>query len=142
MGNYLIGGSMGAALGGGPGLMGIMFMVIPIIVIIGFVAVFTGMAANGVRYIKNARAEKESVYARVVSKRMDVRNRTTHHNNGNGAMHTGHSSRTYYYITLEFDNGARREYLDVKNLYGLVVEGDEGYAAVQGDWIVAFERQA
>jgi hypothetical protein len=50
------------------------------------------------------------------------------------------SSRTYYYITLEFDNGSRQEYLDVKNLYGLVAEGDVGYAAVQGDWIVAFER--
>jgi len=51
-----------------------------------------------------------------------------------------HSSRTYYYITLEFDNGTRREYLDVKNLFGLVAEGDTGYAATQGDWIVAFER--
>jgi hypothetical protein len=30
--------------------------------------------------------------------------------------------------------------MDVKNLYGLVAEGDVGYAAIQGDWIVAFER--
>lgn len=54
-------------------------------------------------------------------------------------MHSS-SSRTYYYITLEFDNGVRQEFLDVKNLYGLVAEGDAGYAAIQGDWIVAFER--
>ncbi|MNE95561.1 hypothetical protein D3C80_1936640 [compost metagenome] len=69
---------------------------------------------------------------------MDVRSHTTSHNNDN----FGHSSssRTYYYITLEFDNGERREYLDVKNIYGLIREGDTGYAATQGDWIVAFER--
>lgn len=134
---------MGDSFGGpAPEYFGLLFTIVPIIIVIGFVAVFSGMAVNGVRYMKNARAAKESVYARVVAKRMDVRNRTTHHNNGNGAMHTGHSSRTYYYITLEFDDGSRREYLDVKNLYGLVVEGDAGYAAVQGDWIVAFERQA
>ncbi|GIQ61915.1 hypothetical protein PACILC2_04830 [Paenibacillus cisolokensis] len=62
-----------------------------------------------------------------------------HHHHQQG-MHPIRSSRTDYYITLEFDNGERREYLDVRNLYGLVAEGDEGYAAVQGDWIVAFER--
>lgn len=142
MGNYLLDGSMGAFVGGGPGITGLMFTVIPVIIVLGFVAVFTGAAVNGVRYMKNARAAKESVYARVVAKRMDVRNRTTHHNNGNGALHASQSSRTYYYVTLEFDDGSRREYLDVKNLYGLVVEGDAGYASVQGDWIVAFERQA
>jgi len=97
---------------------------------------------SGARYVKNASTPQESVYARVVAKRMDVRHHTNHHNHGNGAMHTSNSSRTYYYITLEFDNGDRKEYLDVKHLYGLVIEGDTGYAAVQGDWIVAFERSA
>ncbi|MFD0674526.1 DUF2500 domain-containing protein [Cohnella sp. GCM10027633] len=133
---------MGDFTGGGPGFSGLLFTLVPIIVVIGFVAVFTGMAVNGVRYVKNARAPKESAFARVVAKRMDVRSRTAHHNNGNGGMHAANSSRTYYYVTLEFDDGTRREYLDVKNLYGLLVEGDSGYAAVQGDWIVAFERQA
>ena len=127
---------------GGPGGMGIMFTLVPIFIVIVFVAVIVGLVVNGARYVKNATSEKESVYARVVSKRMDVRNHANHHDNGNGAMHAGYSSRTYYYITLEFENGDRREYLDVKNLYGLVVEGDVGYAAVQGDWIVRFERQA
>lgn len=130
------------SFGPAPEYFGLLFTIVPVIIVLGFVAVFTGAAVNGVRYMKNARAAKESVYARVVAKRMDVRNRTTHHNNGSGALHAGHSSRTYYYVTLEFDDGSRREYLDVKNLYGLLVEGDAGYAAVQGDWIVAFERQA
>ncbi|MNJ70654.1 hypothetical protein D3C77_671290 [compost metagenome] len=69
---------------------------------------------------------------------MDVRHHTTHHH-GDNLPHSS-SSRTDYYITLEFDNGERREYLDVKELFGLVREGDVGYAAIQGDWIVAFER--
>jgi len=74
---------------------------------------------------------------RVVAKRMEVRSTANHHHEGGGGMST---SRTYYYITLEFDNGERKEYLDVKNLYGLVVEGDQGYASIQGDWVVAFTR--
>ncbi|MOA47284.1 hypothetical protein D3C78_1699050 [compost metagenome] len=69
---------------------------------------------------------------------MDVRHHTNHHHDDNFAHSS--SSRTYYYITLEFDNGERCEYLDVKSIYGLVREGDTGYAATQGDWIVAFER--
>lgn len=41
---------------------------------------------------------------------------------------------------LVFDNGERRESLVMKKPYGLVAEGDEGSAAAQGEWIVAFER--
>src|SRR5690606_24754974 len=90
-------------------------------------------------HFKNAKAPKESSYVRIVSKRMDVRHHTNHHNHDN-IGHATSSSRTYYYITLEYDNGQRKEFLDVKNIYGLVTEGDTGYAARQGDWIVAFER--
>jgi len=122
----------------------IMFTLIPILVVVGFVVVIGGILFNGARYMKNARSPKESVYARVVGKRMDVR-ASTHHHHAHGAgdeMQATHSSRTHYFVTLEFDDGERREYLDVKGLYGLIAEGDEGYAAVQGDWIVAFERSA
>ncbi|REK61938.1 MAG: hypothetical protein C6P35_16840 [Cohnella sp.] len=70
---------------------------------------------------------------------MDVRSQSHFHSDPHEHHHV--SSRTYYYITLEFDNGDRREFLDTKGLYGLVAEGDKGYAAIQGDWLVAFERQ-
>lgn len=126
---------------GGSGFGDAMFTIVPILIVIGFIVVIGGMIFNGARYVQNSRAPKETIFARVVAKRMEVRGRTSHHAHDNAMHHTTSSSRTYYYITLEFDNGSRREYLDVKNLYGLVVEGDEGYAAVQGDWIVAFERQ-
>ncbi|KOR76657.1 DUF2500 domain-containing protein [Paenibacillus solani] len=128
----------GPSFGGG---FDFMFTLVPIIIGIGFVVVIGGLIFNGARYVKNAKSPRTSEYARVVSKRMDVRHNTNHHNDNNGMMHSSNSSRTYYYITLEFDNGERKEFLDVKNLYGLVVEGDTGYAAIQGDWIVAFERE-
>ena len=123
------------------GGFGFMFTLVPILVGIIFAIVIVGIIWSAVRYFKNASAPRESVYARVVAKRMDVRTHThTHHHPAGEHMHATRSSRTHYFITLEFEDGQRREYLDTKNLYGLVVEGDEGYAAVQGDWIVAFER--
>ncbi|AJY75151.1 DUF2500 domain-containing protein [Paenibacillus beijingensis] len=128
----------GPSMGPGPGIM---FTIVPIFIAIVFAIVIGSIVLNSVRYFKNAKSPRESVYARVIAKRMEVRNHTSHHSNGEGT-HPVSSSRTDYYITLEFDNGERKEYLDVKKLYGLVVEGDEGYAAVQGDWIVAFEREA
>lgn len=115
----------------------LMITIIPIIIVIGFVIVIGTIVFRGLKYVQNATSTKESAFARVVSKRIDVR-QSSHNHDG----HISHSSRTYYYITLEFDNGERQEFLDVKNLYGLVVEGDTGYAATQGEWIVAFERNS
>ena len=129
----------GPSFGGG---FDFMFTLVPILIAVGFVLVIVTMIAGGVSYMKNARSPRETVYGRVVNKRMEVRHRSGHHHHHDGAVHhTPGSSRTFYYITLEFDNGERKEYLDVKSLSGLVVEGDEGYASVQGDWIVAFERK-
>lgn len=118
---------------------GIFFTIIVVLIVIVFVIVIGGIIYSIMNHFKNSRAPKETTYARIISKRMEVRHSSNHHNH-NGAGHSSHSSHTYYYITLEFDNGARKEYVDVKNLYGLVVEGDTGYAAVQGEWITAFER--
>lgn len=126
---------------GPPAGFNMMFTIVPIIIVIGFVVIIGIFIANGVKYYQNAKAPQESSFARVVAKRMDVRHHTNHHHHGNDNFgHTTSSSQTYYYITLEFDNGTRREFLDVKNIYGLVVEGDTGYAATKGEWIIAFER--
>ncbi|MCU6711761.1 DUF2500 domain-containing protein [Paenibacillus sp. J5C_2022] len=114
-------------------LFQVMFFLVFALIIVMFIV-------NIAKYFRNASAPQESSYARIVSKRTEVRSSSNHHHNDN--MHMGSSSRTYYFITLEFDNGSRKEYLDVKGLYGLVAEGDVGYAAVKGDWIVAFQRQA
>lgn len=131
--------NFGPSMGGG---FGGIFTIVPILIVIVFVIVIVGIISNGARYVKNSRSPRESVYASIVTKRMEVRHHSSQHNHGDGVMHPTSSSRTYYYITLEFDNGERKEYLDVKNLYGIVVEGDRGYAAIQGDWLVSFEREA
>ncbi|GIP60377.1 DUF2500 domain-containing protein [Paenibacillus sp. FSL W8-0186] len=109
----------------------------PIIFIIIFGIIIAVFISNGVKYVQNKRSPQESVFATVVSKRTYVEHHSSHH--ADDHMHSS-TSRTHYYITLQFDNGGRKEYLDVKNLYGLVAEGDTGYALVQGEWIVAFER--
>lgn len=129
--------SPGPSFGGG---FDFMFTLVPILIVIVFVIVIVGIISSGARHVKNATSPQESMYATVVSKRMEVRNHTNHHHN-HDMMHSHNSSKTYYYITLEFEHGERKEYLDVKKLYGLVVEGDTGYAAVQGEWIVAFQRE-
>ena len=133
-------GSFGSPFGGGFDLV---FNLFPFMFLIVFAIVIGSILFSGAKYVRNASSPRETVYARVVAKRMDVRTQVNHHSAAGGMhphTHATHSSRTHYFITLEFDNGERREYLDTKQLYGLVVEGDEGYAAVQGDWIVAFER--
>ena len=126
----------------GGGGFDVMFNIFPILFGLVFVIIIITLIFGATKYFKNASSPKESVYARVVAKRTEVRSHSNHHHhmNDDGHMHTTHSSRTYYYITLEFDNGTRQEFLDVKNLYGLVAEGDTGYALTQGEWIVAFER--
>jgi hypothetical protein len=124
-----------------PDRFNFMFTLVPILIGLGFIAALGAVVYNLVRYARNARSPKESVYALIVSKRTDVRQHSdSHPGNDNGAMHHSSSTRTYYYITLEFDNGERKEYLDVKSIYGLVAEGDKGYAQTQGEWIVAFIR--
>jgi len=120
---------------------GFMFTLMPILILIGAFVVFALVAYGIAGHIRNARAPRRTVYARVAAKRMEVSGSSHVHHHADGTPHHHFSSRTDYYITLEFENGERREFLDVKNLYGLVVEGDVGYAAIQGDWIVAFERQ-
>lgn len=123
------------------GKLSLLFNVFPFLFIIAFVVIIGSIVYGLFRKARNASAPQETSYARIVTKRTEVRSHINHnHHHHHNHAGVSSSSRTYYYITLEFDNGARREYLDVKGLYGLVVEGDTGYAATQGEWIVAFER--
>lgn len=117
-----------------------MFTLVPIIIMIVFALVIFGLVKSGARYLRNSSSPVESHYATVIAKRMDVRHYSNMHHHG-GASHPHSSSKTFYYITLEFSNGERREYLDKEQLYGLLVEGDRGYAEIQGEWIVNFSRQ-
>ncbi|MCM3782674.1 DUF2500 domain-containing protein [Neobacillus mesonae] len=127
----------GPSMGGG---FDFMFTAVPIFMGVILLLFVIGIISSIKSYRKNARSPRETYYVKVVSKRTEVRSSTHHHHDDDGHMTPSHSSKTYYYITLEFDDGSRKEYVDVKKLYGLVAEGDYGYAAVQGDWFVDFER--
>lgn len=118
-----------------------MFNAVPFIVVMIFIAVIIMFIVGIANNIRNASMPRKTVRARIAAKRMEVTGSPNAHHHADGTVHHGFSTRTHYYITLEFENGERREFLDVNHLYGLVAEGDVGYAAVQGDWIVAFERQ-
>lgn len=118
-----------------------MFNIFPVLFFLVFAFIIGGIIFSIVKHMRNSRSPEETAYATVIAKRMDVRQYSNHDDN-NEFGHSTSSSRTYYYITLQFDNGVRKEFLDVKNLFGLVVEGDRGYAATKGEWIVAFERNA
>jgi hypothetical protein len=112
--------------------------IFPYFFVLVFILIIGKLIFNAVGYMKNSSAPRQSSFVKIVAKRTRV---DRHNNPAPGNVGHSHShSHTYYYITLEYENGERKEFLDVKKLYGLVAEGDVGYAATQGDWIVNFER--
>lgn len=125
------------------GGMNMMFSVIPVIIVIGFIFVFGTII---VRSIKGARQWKRnndspvlSVSATVVAKRADVSYHHHHHHDMNTMSHT--TSSTTYYVTFQVDSGDRMEF-DVRDTeYGLLVEGDAGTLTFQGTRYLGFERQ-
>jgi len=125
----------------GTGLANFFVFYVPVFLsIIAVIALFQ-FSSSLLKYAKNRMAKKESHYAKIIGKTEDERryaNKRRHY--GDGAFHTSKSARLYRYITLEFENGATKEFLDTINLSDQVEEGDYGYATVQGEWILSFER--
>ncbi|MFD2114869.1 DUF2500 domain-containing protein [Paenibacillus yanchengensis] len=103
-----------------------------------FNIVFLGILIAAISYfVKNITAQEEVLFATVVDKRTHVKHSSNAHHDNIGANHSTHTS---YYITLQFEDGQRNELLDIKNLYGLLIVGDQGYASIKGDWLKGFER--
>ena len=117
--------------------MGIMFSIIPIITMLGFILIFTLIIISTSRSLKewnnNNHSPKLTVPAKVVAKRSDV----SHHHNTND-LHS--SSFTSYYVTFEVESGDRMELHLNGNAYGLMVEGDEGLLSFQGTRFLDFKR--
>lgn len=117
-----------------------MFNVIPIIIFIGFVAVFVliiFIMAKGIStWNHNNARPKLTVLAKIVSKRVNI---STHiHNENDNFSHTGTSST--YFITFEVESGDRLEFNINGNEYGLLVEQDKGNLTFQGTRYLGFER--
>lgn len=119
----------------------IMFSIVPVIVIIGFVFVFGTIIVRSIRGAKQWKRNNESailtVGATVVTKRTDVHN--YHHNTGIDNMHHMSSSTTYY-ITFEVASGDRLEFEIRDTEYGMLVENDIGRLTFQGTRYMGFER--
>lgn len=119
----------------------IMFSIIPVIVIIGFILVFATIIFRGIQDAKQWKRNNDSpvltVDATVVTKRTDVH--YYHHNTGVNEMHHT-SSSTSYFATFEVDSGDRMEFKIRDTEYGILVENDKGRLTFQGTRYLGFER--
>jgi hypothetical protein len=86
--------------------------------------------------LQNSASPAKSYPARVVGKRTE----TSGHVGYFGSNYD--SVDTYYFVTFEFKNGARREYEVSGEEFGLVLEGDQGFVTAKGSRYEHFEREA
>lgn len=119
----------------------IMFTIIPIIVVIGFIFVFGTIIVRLTQDAKQWKRNNESpvltVDATLVTKRADVHH--YHHNAGAHNMHHMSSSTTYY-ATFEVISGDRLEFEIRDTEYGMLVEKDMGKLTFQGLRYLGLER--
>lgn len=119
----------------------IMFSIIPVLVILGFVFAFGIIIMRSIQGAQQWKRNNDSpvltVDATVVTKRADVHH--YHHNAGTNDMHHSSSSTTYY-VTFEVASGDRMEFQTMDTEYGLLVEHDTGKLTFQGTRYLGFER--
>jgi len=121
----------------------IMFTIVPVIVVIGFIVVigsFIVMAVRGAaQWNRNNQSPRLTVEAELVSRRTEVS--TFHHGGHNGTDMCHTSSSTTYYVTFQVDSGDRMEFSVSGQEYGLLAEGDRGKLTFQGTRYLGFERE-
>ncbi len=122
--------------------MNLMFQIIPMIVVFGFIFVFVMIIKSFVQAAQQRRSNDVSpvlsVNAMVSGKRADVSTYTQH--TGTGMEHNHRRSSTTYYATFQVDSGDRMEFLVHANQYGMLMEGDNGVLTFQGTRYLGFER--
>ena len=127
----------------GFGISQAMFSIVPVIVVIGFVAVIGLMVLRGVQGVqqwgRNNASPRLEVEARVVGKRMDVSQRHHQHPGTPAGMDAVYSTTTYY-ITFEVTSGDRMELRVQDADYGMISEGDCGRLTFQGTRFLGFQR--
>ena len=123
---------------------GVMFTVVPVLVIIGFVTVLGIVLYRAVQGAQRWKRNNDSpvlmVEARVVTKRSDV-SHYQHANMTNNTMDAAYST-TYYYVTFEVESGDRMEFHVQNEEYGMLAEGDLGKLTFQGTRYLGFTRGA
>lgn len=121
---------------------GVMFTVVPVLVIIGFITVLGivvyRLVQGAQKWKRNNDSPVLTVEARVVTKRTDV-SQYQHANMTNNTMDTAYST-TYYYVTFEVESGDRMEFHVQNEEYGMLAEGDLGKLTFQGTRYLGFTR--
>jgi len=122
--------------------VGSMSSIIPVIVVMGFIAVICFMIVvavkGGMQWNRNNNSPLLSVAVKIVAKRTSVS--THHHHHGNDmSMHHMSASSTYY-ATFELENGDRMELRIPNKEAGMLAEGDTGRLTFQGTRYKGFER--
>lgn len=130
---------MGYLLVGGFG--NIMFRIVPVIVMIGFVFVFGTIIVRSIQGVKQWKRNNASpvltVDATMLTKRTNV-----HHyayNAGTDSIDYALSS-TIYYATFEVESGERLEFKIHNTEYGMLIENDIGKLTFEGTRYLGFER--
>ena len=116
----------------GGGFQTVFFLMFGLVVCMILFTLIKGIA----QWNQNNHSPRLTVGAVVVAKRTQV---THHHNHGNGAMHTGHS--TSYYATFQVESGDRMELHVSGTEYGMLAEGDTGRLTFQGTRYLGFGRR-
>lgn len=115
-------------------IFGGLFLLVPVLIGLGFLLVFGGIAYVIVKGISqwsyNNAQPVQSVTATVVAKR------TSTSGGGGDSMVS-----TSYYATFEMPDGQRQEFPVGAQEYGLIVEGDRGMLGYQGTRYKGFQRQ-
>ena len=127
-----------ASYSSGAGLTPLMIAIIAVFAILLIGAIGRGLFI----WIRNNNSPRQTVEARVVTKRMKVQGFGRSMAGSGTAMHsTGGSTDTRYFVTFELEKGERIE-LGVKGSeYGMLAEGDQGELTFQGTRYIGFERK-
>ena len=117
--------------------MGILFDIIPVLVLLMFVFTFGMIIVTTIRGIaqwnKNNHSPRLTVDATIITKRTNVARRRR-------AGSSVHHTHTTYYATFQVESGDRFE-LELQGMdYGLLVEGDRGRLSFQGTRFLGFQR--
>lgn len=132
---------MGPSGFGMPNMMfGMMFSIVPIIILLGFIFVFGSIIYSGINVAKDKRKPIIPVRAKVVAKRTQVSRSHGAHNTMHNDIHSHGHSHTSYYTTFELENGERLEFAIPSHQIGYLVEGDTGVLSFQGSLFVKFDR--
>ena len=123
------------------GFGSLMFTIVPVIVVLGFVFVFGIIIVRSIQGVNQWKRNNDSpvltVDATMVTKRTDVDHYS--HNTGTDNIHHISSSTTYY-ATFEVASKDRLEFIIPDTEYGMLVEDDRGKLTFQGTRYLGFER--